>query len=215
MGTRGFLGFTADGKTSIAYNHYDSYPSFLGCNVLGWLRTADLAQAKVAAAALRAVDDDTPPTDEELRCLHEYLDPGVGGPTPTGRISWYQLLRHTQGDPQAMLDAGLYEDASTFPIDSLFCEWGYLVDFDARILEVYKGFQKTPHAAGRFAFLGGEESNVSEEEDRYYPVRLIAFWDFDELPHLTDDDMKDLDGGKHDLDLGLWTEVMEAARSGR
>ena len=34
MSTRGFIGFVAGAKTSIAYNHSDSYPDYLGHQML-------------------------------------------------------------------------------------------------------------------------------------------------------------------------------------
>ena len=63
----------------------------------------------------------------------------------------HRLLRGTQGKPGKILRAGYYEDAKEFPLDSLFCEWGYLVDLDAGTLEVYRGFQKSSPTEGRWA----------------------------------------------------------------
>jgi hypothetical protein len=73
-----------------------------------------------------------------------------------------------------MLDAGVIEDASNFPADSLMAEWGYVVDFDAERLEVYRGFQTSPHDKGRFA--------ACEGRDGYYPCALVASWALSELP---------------------------------
>ena len=65
---------------------------------------------------------------------------------------WYSALRHLQGDLRAYLTLGV---APTVEMDwaknSLFCEWGYLVNFDERTLEVYRGFQTRKHSNGRFA----------------------------------------------------------------
>lgn len=176
MGTRGFVGFVADGKTAIAYNHSDSYPGALGSDVLTWLRTADLSVAKTQAAALRVVAPHSETTDDDVRALRKYHNPHVGGPSE--RPTWYQLLRGTQGDPAAILDAGAVEDASSFPADSGSAEYGFIVDFDGARFEAYEGFQKEHHAAGRFA---------RSEPDRYgcYPVKLVGSWPLDALP---DDD---------------------------
>lgn len=174
MSTRGFVGFVVDGTEKIAYNHFNSYPSALGCNVLEWLSKAHLGGAQRLASALRVVDPESAPTAEDIERLRAYANSNVG----TQRIDeWYVLLRETQGNPAAMLDAGVIEDGHEFPLDSLFAEWGYLVDFDARTFEAYRGFQGAPHDKGRFAGRTGEDTDA-----RYHPVALVASWPLDALP---------------------------------
>lgn len=174
MSTRGFVGFVVDGAEKIAYNHFDSYPSALGADVLEWLTKAHLGGAQRQASALRVVDPQSAPTAEDVERLHGYANTNVG----TQRIDeWYVLLRETQGNPAAMLDAGVIEDAHEFPLDSLFAEWGYLVDFDARTFETYRGFQDEAHDKGRFANRTGEHMS-----NGYHPVALIASWPLDALP---------------------------------
>ena len=175
MGTRGFVGFVVDGTEKIAYNHNDSYPDGLGLDVLGWLRNALTMNPAVTveqAKALRAVDGESEPTDADVEQLKDFYNPNVGGRSE--RPTWYQLLRGTQGDPGAMLRAGVIQDAGSFPANSLFAEWGYVVDFDARAFESYVGFQHEPHDKGRFAALSGR--------DGYHPVALVASWSLDALP---------------------------------
>ncbi len=146
MGTRGVMGFVVDGQEKLAYNHWDSYPSGTGVDVLKWLREQDATKLAVQAAAIRVIDGATPPTPEDVDRLAPWTDLGVSrGSTQ----DWYCLLRGTQGDMAAMTQAGVMEDAGTFPLDSLFCEWGYVVDLDAGTFEVYEGFQEKPHDAGQ------------------------------------------------------------------
>ena len=38
MGTRGLLGFIIKGKKKGSYNHWDSYPSGLGMEIITWLK---------------------------------------------------------------------------------------------------------------------------------------------------------------------------------
>lgn len=173
MSTRGFISFAVDGETKTAYNHHDSYPEGLGRDVLSWLRTADLDAARELARALRAVDQDSEPTDEDVAALLRFYDPNVGGRSE--RPTWYQLLRRTQGDPGAMLEAGVIEDSSEFPADSLFAEYGYVVDFDQQVLEAYEGFQERDHSDGRF-------HAMPQVENGYFPVRLVASWPLSKLP---------------------------------
>ena len=174
MSTRGFVSFVIDGDEKTAYNHSDSYPAGLGVAVLSWLRVAmeDEPRLRAQAQALRVVDPNTDPAGDDIEKLSGYLNPYVDGRRE--RPSWYQLLRHTQGNPKNMLAAGAIEDASAFPCDSLFAEYGYVVDLDANVFEAYKGFQKKPHDRGRFAGRPGQ--------DEYFPVALVASWPLPSLP---------------------------------
>ncbi|MFH8405535.1 hypothetical protein ACH4FX_12280 [Streptomyces sp. NPDC018019] len=173
MSTRGFLSFAVDGETKTSYVHHSAHPEGLGLTVLAWLLTADFAVAKSAAQALRVVSESDEPTAQDITRLWQYYDPNVGGRSE--HPTWYQLLRGTQGDPAAILDAGVIEDASSFPAESLFAEWGYVIDFDTQALEVYCGFQEEPHDEGRFAAL-------APTGDGYWPVRLTVSWPLDALP---------------------------------
>lgn len=184
MGTRGFITFVADGQEKTAYNQFDSYPAGMGQDVLTWLRASldafDVMRERVKA--LRVVDDETPPTAEDIERLSKFADTHVS----TGQLTeWYVLLRETQGNPHAMLEAGVIEDASAFPQDSLFAEWGYVIDLDQMVFEVYEGFQENPHSEGRFAGRGHGSGG-------YYPVKLVASWPLAELP--SDDELLALEG---------------------
>lgn len=174
MGTRGFISFVVDGVEKTAYNHNDSYPDGLGVDVLNWLRMAHEGAARRQARDLRAVASDSTPSAEDIERLKPYADLSV---SRRSLDDWYCLLRHTQRNPAAMLDAGVIEDASHFPTDSLFAEYGYVVDFDARTLEAYVGFQRARHSEGRFADRSGPDDSPG-----YFPVRLVASWSFDALP---------------------------------
>ncbi len=182
MGTRGFVGFVVDGTEKIAYNHFDSYPSGLGRDVLNWLHEAlshgQHRDSLVASArSLRVVDPKTSPSAEDIERLRAYADLDVGS---QDLGDWYVLLRKTQGEPGEMLQAGVIEDAGEFPANSLFAEWGYIIDFDDNVFEVYQGFQVTKHDQGRFADRSVEPSTGLIPQ--YYPVALVASWPLDRLP---------------------------------
>lgn len=180
MGTRGFLGFVVDGEEKITYNHFDSYPSGLGVDMLKWLRGAvlDMDSLRAAVNALRVVSDDQPPTDADIEHLRQFANLRVG---EQSERSWYCLLRGTQGKPGAILQAGAIEGAPEFPLDSLFAEYGYIVDLDAGTFEAYRGFQREQHDKGRFAARGNARGD-------YFPCALVASWPLAELP--SDDDLE-------------------------
>jgi hypothetical protein len=171
MGTRGFVGFVVDGTEKITYNHNDSYPDGLGVEVLDFAR-GDMQAAREQARTLRLVTDEVPPTAEEKAELAELANRNVGTRSDD---DWYVLLRRTQGDPAAMLRVGYMIDNRDFPADSLFAEYGYVIDFDAGTFEAYVGFQRQPHSKGRFA-------DREPLKNGYFPVALVASWPLDSLP---------------------------------
>ena len=64
-----------------------------------------------------------------------------------------------------------------FAADSLFCEWGYVIDFDKETFEIYKGFNQIPLSENdRFFFL------AEKERDGYYGIRKIADFTFESIP---------------------------------
>jgi hypothetical protein len=166
MGTRGLMGFATDGVLRAAYNHFDSYPEGLGAQVFEWASDADLEYAKAKVLALEVINEMDEPTPEQVKVLEER---GFKPQQVSSGTDFYSWLRDCQGNPAATLGSGFIPDSVSFAKDSLFCEWAYVVDLDARTLEVYKGFQTTAHTEGRFAG-GGTDA---ESTDGYFPVRLI------------------------------------------
>jgi hypothetical protein len=130
------------------------------------------------------VDEDSTPTPEDVKRLGKHADPSVGSQSLT---DWYVLLRNTQGNPAAVLEAGMMTDGEDFLQDSLFCEWAYVMNLDTLTLEIYKGFQTKPHTRGRYAQIpvalahrlsrGGSRADTT-----YYPVALTAKIPFEEVP---------------------------------
>ena len=67
------------------------------------------------------------------------------------------------------------EEGNSFIRDSLFCEWGYILNLDEGVLEVYQGFQKSPHDNGRY-------SDTEASSSGYYGSALIVTFPLDNLP---------------------------------
>ena len=198
MGTRGAFGVIIGEQEKIGYNQYDSYPDGYGLQNLEWLRVADLgSMSKLATVALVVDNDVRRPTDAEVADLREFSNTSVS----EGSLhDWYCLLHTTHGDIGAMLDCGYIEDAHKFPLDSLFCEWAYIVDFDSSMFEVYVGFQKELPTKGRWAgrptvdedrttYLNHIAACKQQGREPYRPevseykaVELMASWPLDALP---------------------------------
>ena len=216
MGTRGFVGVVIDDTVKIGYNHWDSYPDALGSETLSSLRNRlaegdDLAMAidtlKKQARDLRLVKEDEEPGPVEIALFSKYSDPHVGGsidkPTDGTIQNYYQLLRNLQGKLLEQLDLGIMIDSAGFQFDSLFCEWGYLVDLDNNVFQVYEGFQRARHDKGRWAGMPTDQDikdkaeraqkmfeagEINEQQlpywsnTEYHAVALVAEWPLDALP---------------------------------
>jgi hypothetical protein len=122
-------------------------------------------------------DEFSVPSDEDIAALASWTDMNVGGPSESGKPTWYQLLRETQGNPDAILTSGYIIDNRSFGEDSLFCEWAYVIDFDAQRLDVYVGFQTKPPTAGWWA-----EHGEYERQGEYYPVNRVCSYPLSALP---------------------------------
>lgn len=192
MGTRGVLGFRQNGKDKLTYSHFDSYPSWLGNIVNDSLREVltdrkrGIKWLEKKVASLKMVEEEIPPTEAQIAKLCKYLNLNV---STESKKDWYCLLRDTQGDFVEILNAGLAIDYSDFILDSLFCEWGYIINLDTKKLEVYKGFQKTTHQKGRY----GSSGTVFENQtvmigEQYYPCALVMEIPFKNLRKRKDSD---------------------------
>jgi hypothetical protein len=172
MGTRGLWGFVIDGETKVTYNHFDSYPGGLGTDLVKALGNWDPQNLLASARALKMVNADDKPTTEQQQTLAGYADLTV---STQSLDEWYVLLRDTQGDMQATLDAGFMIDSFAFGFDSLFCEWGYVInlDGDGATFEIYKGFQKSTTDTGLWRD-GGMDHD-------YGPIALIERLSLDTL----------------------------------
>lgn len=166
------MGFVVDGTVKGTYNHYDSYPSGLGSEIGKFAATLTgdrLAEYADKARAVTFVDEERKPTKAERMKYQQFTDSRVGEGD-----DWYAVLRNLQGNVGLTLDAGIMPDNLSFAYDSLFCEWGYLLNFDTGMIEVYRGFQKDPAAVkGRFAAGNNAEGQEHRDTD-YAPITLLG-----------------------------------------
>jgi hypothetical protein len=138
-----------------------------------------------AVRTLRLVREKEPVTLADVERLAPWTETYVSRRLEPGELpDWYQLTRRTQGDPAEIIACGYVLDAAEFPRDSLFAEWGYVIDLDEGDLEVYVGFQTVPHDVGRFAARGSLKDTPGYEyrSTEYFPCRRIAAWPLAELP---------------------------------
>lgn len=189
MGTRGLYGFVINGETKATYNHYDSYPSALGNEIKKFISENSIEEIRKAAERIRAIDRNSEPTSDDVIRYGKYYNESVNN----GSVKdYYALLRELQGDLQSYIDdpeLDIMIDDKDFILDSLFFEWGYLINLDSGMLEIYRGFQKTPPKNNRY---GKKVSSITKiEYPDYYPCEMIK-----EIPleQVKDFDMNKLEG---------------------
>jgi hypothetical protein len=205
MGTRGAFGVIIGEKEKIGYNQFDSYPDGQGLANLHELREAYLKGGRSfdtlrdLARKARLVSDEHKPTADDVRRLRTTTDLSV---SEQSTEDWYCLTRMTHGSIVQMLQCGYILDSSDFPLNSLFCEWAYLVDFDQHTFEVYEGPQKKRPKKGRWKGRPTKAEELQWFKDHLYwchtnqrepwmtektiaeykAVELVASWRLDALP---------------------------------
>lgn len=174
MGTRGLVGVVIDDTPKATYNHFDSYPTGLGLDVVKFVQGLDwenLDADREAFQNLTLVDESENPTDEQIDVLNAR---GIDSPVAVSTgVDWYAWLREAQGNLSEYLRIGFMPNGTTFGSDSLFCEWGYLVNLDNQTVEVYRGFQTEPHTEGYW-------SDVPTQNG-YHGIKRIAVIPFADL----------------------------------
>lgn len=192
MGTRSMIGVVLDGDFKIAqYSQWDGYPSGQGKTVLNFLRKVNIPAFTEKVRALRWFnEDDKAAADAKWREVG--ADPDSGWVTMDQSEKFYAdprfaaLSRDVGADVlQMVADGGvefLRNDAD-FALDSLFCEWAYVVDLDKGVFECYEGFQKEAPKKGRWA--GQFTQPEHRETVEYYAVEQRAVFALSDLP---DDD---------------------------
>lgn len=173
MGTRGCYGLRKDGEDKLTYNHHDSYPTWLGQNMVDFIKSTSIEEMNKIFDKIVLVKDNDMPSDEEL--ILWKLTEKIG----TEKFDWYWLLRDTQGDLSYYKqdDTKYMVDNQGFIKDSLFCEWAYIVNLDTNELEVYRGFQTEPHTNRYTDYVYDSGSG-----DKYYPCKLITTYPLGNIP---------------------------------
>lgn len=136
MGTRGLFGFYYKGKYYVVYNHFDSYPSSLGIEVIKQLMIADLSKWKEMLENIKVVslENGPNPTEADVEALKKYTNLSVSSQDEN---DWYCLLRDCQGSMKEVLESGYLLNTVDENGDPLFEEYAYIWNFDTDMLDFY------------------------------------------------------------------------------
>jgi len=131
MGTRGVYGFKKDGNFKVTYNHYDSYPSSLGEDILKYIKSRTIEELNELFDNLRMVNEDIKPTSEDIENLKIYANLGVSGRSTN---EWYVLLRLMQGKLEFHEEAKIMIDNESWLFDN---DYTYIIDLDENKFFIY------------------------------------------------------------------------------
>ena len=121
MITRGFVGFKYNKKAPRGwYNHFDSYPSGLGSEIVDKLMKHTPKELLGFFKRLKLVEQNEGGGDDFYKAHKTVFE-----------LDWSK-------------DSAILQDGKDFYKDGIFCEWAYIFNFDNETLEVYKGFGETP-----------------------------------------------------------------------
>ena len=191
MGTRHLTIVFDAGEYRVAqYGQWDGYPEGAGVKILRFLRDEmDEFKFRIRLSRFNFIEESD--NDAIKKRIDMAFSDGIGG------YCFPEFSRDTGCDILPMIQNGM---ATTrylgnnldFAADSVFCEWAYVVDFYHRTFEVFQGFNKTPLEENeRFYFLIDKaDPDHAPSGARYYPVRLAATFDLDNLPE--DDEFLDV-----------------------
>jgi hypothetical protein len=184
MGTRHLIAAMVDGQYRLAqYGQWDGNPGGQGLGVLRFLRDMKPSFVEKLRGCRYATDEQIKETWNGYKI------------SPEGMVAYDEAKDHDRKYPSLSRDTGsdilaLIQTAETMPLlrdsidfagDSLFCEWAYVVDFDKRTFEVYRGFNNSSVPDGeRFANAPMEDS--PRRDVKYYPVKLAKSYSLDALP---------------------------------
>lgn len=160
----------------VAYNHCDSYPSGLGNDIAKFICGNSDAVIARLARKVAVVDSGSKPTEEQKAICRAAGTVNLG--VSTGKEDeWYCLLREAQGSLGILKKVPFMIDSADFLVNSISCEYGYVINVDTGMLEVYLGFNeddggKPFHPFGRYAVVRGKNHDGTPGD--YWGVSLVA-----------------------------------------
>lgn len=177
MSTRGLWGFykeNAPVQNKLTYNHNDSYPGWLGDNIVHFCRQTSTQELNEIFDKIIMVNKNSEPTWKQIAECCEFANLSVNIKSIK---DWYCLLRESQGLPESYKGELKYMiDNSDFIKDSLFCEWAYIINLTTNKLEIYQGHRtRKNRKSNRY--------KATKPYNGYYACEMLIQFDLNNLPY--------------------------------
>lgn len=176
MGTRNLTMVYIDGEYKVAqYGQWDGYPSYTGKYIVNFIKSIDLEQFKQCIRNVSFYSE-----KERIDVLSKCKNTSLNTDTietvykehpefncDTGCKILEYVLNHPEG-------CKLINDLQ-FAGDGMFCEWGYVIDFDKNTFEIYRGFNnRALTSTDRFYEIKKVRNNNQ--------IKLVKKYSLDNLP---------------------------------
>jgi len=149
VSTSGVYGFRKNGEDKIARNNYDSYPKGLGAAVVEFCKQTSIEEMREIFDRIELIYEDFDFIDEEIESEVE--------------LSKQNPLDIFKAESPYMIDS------KDFIENSLFCEYGYIINLDTGKLECWLGYQREPDTSNRY----GAKPFDALGTGIYYPCRNV------------------------------------------
>lgn len=193
----------SDVKTKVAqYGQWDGGPNAQGTTALEFLLECDLKKFKEKIDSISFLTDaECEKLDEDRNWDTKYpwLSRDAGAQILNAIYHGKMLVHGIEIGSRKEISVNVSKvvNSEDFAKDSLFCEWGYVIDLDKRTFEVYRGFNTRPLGKKqRFKYLEEPitrkvltEKNKNERltrENEYFPIRMVKSYSLDGLPTVAD-----------------------------
>lgn len=175
MGTRNLTLVRSNNEYKVAqYGQWDGYPSGQGFGVVSFIKQIgfDIESFK------NKIDNINHWSEKEINELDDMIE---SGDCPDWKIKHPELSRDLGHEVLQLIyngDITKVNLRTDFAQSSLWCEWAWCINLDTNTLDCFKGVQKEPLSEDQpFYYL----QNSMEEDDDYYPIKLICSIPFDEV----------------------------------
>ena len=170
MPTRGLYGFRKNGADKLTYNHLDSYPKWLGNNIIDFCRSMTAQELNDIFDRLEMVSESGKPDAEQLKIYQqwEYSNENV-----LLFSNWHSILLDVQGNMDALKTQRYMADAKGYIKTSDDCNFAYIINLDNNTLEFWIGNQTTPQQENRYG---------TDKKRGHYPCRLALTFPLDRIP---------------------------------
>lgn len=140
MSTRGYMGIKKKGQLKGQYNHFDSYISGLGKDIIETLNNIPKSER---INKLNEVYDNITLVNESDTPTQELIDYAIENRLYDGSVSnrstkdMYCLFRNCQGRLDMYLNGLKYMlNGNDFLNNELFCEYAYIINLDTNTLDI-------------------------------------------------------------------------------